>query len=94
MPVAQSCVVRRAPISSSSTTFYRSDCDATRGQSGAMNLARENGALVYRGMTISTGPSNDPQLNGAPYNEKGGSVTTALGPDAAILAAGRELAGR
>ena len=31
--------------------------------------------------------------DGAPYDEKAGSVTTALGTDAAILRAGQELAG-
>jgi hypothetical protein len=94
IPVAQPCSIRRAPVSSSSTTFYRSDCDASGSSSGGMHLSRENGALVFRGMTISSGPSSDPKLRGAPYNEKGGSVTTALGVDAAIGKAARELAGQ
>ena len=87
MPVVQGCAVRRAPISSAATSFYRSDCDAGGGSSGGMNLARVGGELVFRGMTISTGPWRDSKFVGAPYNEKEGSVTTALGTDAAILAA-------
>lgn len=94
VPVAQGCVVRRAPVSSSNTSFYRTDCDATGASSGGMHLARVDGVLYFRGMTISTGPWRDPTLHGAPYNEQGGSVTTALGTDAAILAAGRDLAGQ
>jgi hypothetical protein len=95
MPVAQSCTVRRAPKSSSTTSFYRTDCDATQGSSGGMHLHRgADGALTFRGMTISTGPTEDPAFKGAPYDEKAGSVTTALGTDAAILAAGRALAGQ
>lgn len=94
MPIAQGCSVRRAPISSSSTNFYRTDCDASRGSSGAMNLVREDGELRFAGMTISTGPTDDAALRGAPYDEQAGSVTTVLATDAAILAAGRELAGR
>ena len=58
-----------------------------------MHLFRRDGALVFRGITISTGPSSDPDLVGAAYDERGGSVTTALGTDAAILDAGRDLAG-
>ena len=58
-----------------------------------MHLSRVGGELVFRGMTISTGPWRDPAFVGAPYDEKGGSVTTALGTDAAVLAAGRDLAG-
>lgn len=92
IPVVQGCSVRRAPVSSGSTSFYRSDCDASGASSGGMHLSRENGALVFRGMTISTGPTHDPALRGAPYNEKAGSVTTALGVDAAIGAAARSLA--
>jgi hypothetical protein len=57
-----------------------------------MHLYRLDGALVFRGMTISTGPTRDASLHGAPYDEKAGSVTTALSTDAAILAAGRSLA--
>lgn len=90
VPVVQGCKVRRAPTSSSSTSFYRTDCDASSGSSGGMNLFRANGQLVFRGMVISTGPSS---LGGDAYDEKAGSVTTMLGTDAAILAAGRELAG-
>ena len=57
-----------------------------------MNLARVDGELVFRGVTITTGLWRDPDLPGAPYDEKRGSVTTALGTDAAILEAGRKLA--
>ena len=95
MPVVEGCAVRRAPKSSGATAFYRTDCDASPGSSGGMHLFREaDGGLVFRGMTISTGPSEDGNLRGAPYDEKAGSVTTALGTNAAILAAGRELAGQ
>jgi hypothetical protein len=93
VPVAQPCRVRRAPVSSAATSFYRSDCDASGGSSGGMHLARVDGELVFRGMTITTGPVKDPKFVGAPYDEKKGSVTTALGVDAAILAAGKALAG-
>lgn len=92
VPVVQGCSVRRAPISSSDTSFYRTDCDATGASSGGMHLFRVDEQLHFRGMTISTGPWRDPALVGAPYDEQGGSVTTALGTDAAILAAGLELA--
>ena len=91
MPVVRGCKVRRVPISTAATNFYRSDCDAVGGASGGMHLARVNGSLVFRAMTISTGPWRDPSLAGAPYNEKAGSVTTALTTDAAILAAARSL---
>jgi hypothetical protein len=93
IPVVQPCKVRRAPRSTEATSFYRSDCDATGSSSGGMHLSRVNGELVFRGITITTGPWRDETLRGAPYNEKVGSVTTALGTDAAILAAGRRLAG-
>jgi hypothetical protein len=93
VPVVQGCSIRRAPVSSEATSFYRSDCDATGASSGGMHLARVDGALVFRGITITTGPWRDPALAGAAYDEAGGSVTTALGTDAAILAAGRDLAG-
>jgi len=92
VPVGQGCKVRRAPVSSSITSFYRSDCDASGASSGGMNLARVDGKLVFRGVTITTGLWRDPDLAGAPYDEKRGSVTTALGTDAAILEAGRKLA--
>ena len=92
VPVVQGCTVRRAPVSSSNTTFYRTDCDATGSSSGGMHLSRVGGRLVFRGITITTGPWRDERLRGAPYNERGGSVTTALGTDAAILAAGKSLA--
>jgi hypothetical protein len=92
IPVVQGCKVRRVPISSSVTSFYRSDCDATGTSSGGMHLSRVDGRLVFRGITITTGPWQDERFFGAPYDEKAGSVTTALGTDAAILAAGRELA--
>jgi hypothetical protein len=92
--VVQGCAIRRVPISTAATSFYRTDCDASAGSSGAMQLHRgADGALAFRGIVISTGPSTA-ALAGAPYNEKAGSVTTALGTDAAILAAGRELAGQ
>ena len=92
VPVAQGCVVKRAPISSGATSFYRTDCDATGSSSGGMHLARVGGRLVFRGITITSGPWRDENLRGAPYDERAGSVTTALGADAAILAAGKELA--
>jgi hypothetical protein len=92
VPVVQTCKVRRVPVSTSITSFYRSDCDATGSSSGGMHLSRVNGRLVYRGVTITTGLWRDPALKGAPYDEKRGSVTTALGTDAAILKAGRTLA--
>jgi len=95
IPVVEGCAIRRVPKSIEATTFYRTDCDASPGASGGMHLFRgEHGALAFRGMTISTGPSDDPALKGAPYNEAAGSVTTALGTDAAILKAGAELAGQ
>ena len=93
VPVAQPCRIRRAPISSEATSFYRSDCDASGSSSGGMHLTRIDGALAFRGVTITTGPWQDAAFKGAPYDERGGSVTTALGTDAAILAAGRRLAG-
>ncbi|HET7716924.1 MAG TPA: serine protease [Bauldia sp.] len=92
VPVVQGCKVRRVPISSSITSFFRTDCDATGSSSGGMNLSRVDGELVYRGVTITTGLWRDPKLKGAPYDERRGSVTTALGTDAAILEAGRTLA--
>jgi len=92
VPVVQGCTVRRVPISTSITSFYRTDCDASGSSSGGMHLSRVNGELVYRGVTITTGLWRDPKLKGAPYDEKRGSVTTALGTDAAILEAGRTLA--
>ena len=92
VPVVQGCMVRRAPISSRATSFYRTDCDATGSSSGGMHLSRVGGRLVFRGITITTGPWRDEKLRGAPYDEQAGSVTTALGADAAILAAGRSLA--
>ena len=94
IPVAQACQVRRAidkSRSAAATSFFRTDCDATGASSGGMNLARVDGNLVFRGITITTGPWRDPRYKGAPYSEKGGSVTTALGTDAAILAAGRAM---
>jgi hypothetical protein len=92
MPVVQACTVRRVPKSTEATTFYRSDCDASPGSSGGMHLFRgADGGLSFRGMTISTGPSGG-ALDGAPYDEKAGSATTALGTDAAILRAGNERA--
>jgi hypothetical protein len=92
VPIVQGCTVRRVPVSSSTTSFYRTDCDAGGGSSGGMHLARVDDQLVFRGMTISTGPWRDPKFIGAPYDEKAGSVTTALGTDAAILTAGKSLA--
>lgn len=93
VPVAQACTVRRAPVSTEATSFYRTDCDATGASSGGMHLSRVGGRLVFRGITITAGPWRDPKFYGAPYSERAGSVTTALGTDAAILAAGRRLAG-
>lgn len=92
VPVVQACTVRRVPVSTSITSFYRTDCDASGSSSGGMNLSRVNGELVYRGVTITTGLWREPALKGAPYDEKKGSVTTSLGTDAAILEAGRTLA--
>ncbi len=92
LPVVQGCKVRRVPVSSSITSFFRTDCDASGSSSGGMNLARVNGRLVFRGVTITTGLWRDPALHGAPYDENRGSVTTALGTDAAILKAGKTLA--
>ncbi len=91
MPVVRGCTVRRVPVSTAATNFYRSDCDAAGGASGGMHLARVDGKLVFRAITISTGPWRDPKLAGAPYDEKAGSVTTALTTDAAILAAAQAL---
>jgi hypothetical protein len=93
IPVAQGCRIRRVPKSTAATSFYRTDCDATGSSSGGMHLSRVDGALVFRGITITSGPWRDDRLFGAPYDEKAGSVTTALGTDAAILVAGRSLAG-
>ena len=91
VPVVVGCKVRRVPASTAATNFYRSDCDATGGASGGMHLARVDGRLVFRAITISTGPWRDAKLVGAPYDEKAGSVTTALTTDAAILAAAKSL---
>jgi hypothetical protein len=93
VPTVQSCTVRRVPISSGATSFFRTDCDTSGAASGGMNLARVDGRLVFRGITISSGAWRDPKLMGAPYDEKAKSATTALGTDRAILAAGRKLAG-
>jgi hypothetical protein len=93
VPVVQACTVRRVPRSAAKTSFYRSDCDATGASSGGMNLARVGGRLVWRGIIVTTGPWRDPKFAGAPYSEARGSVTTSLGTDAAILAAGKRLAG-
>ncbi|WP_201400259.1 serine protease [Kaistia sp. 32K] len=95
VPVAQGCRVRRAidkSRSAAATSFFRTDCDATGASSGGMHLSRVNGELAFRGITITTGPWRDPRYKGAPYDEKAGSVTTALGTDAAILSAGRAVA--
>ncbi|WP_421722821.1 trypsin-like serine peptidase [Bauldia sp.] len=92
IPVVQPCTIRRVPVSTSITSFYRSDCDASGSSSGGMNLSRVDGELVYRGVTITTGLWRDPAMRGAPYDEKRGSVTTALGTDAAVLKAAKELA--
>jgi hypothetical protein len=93
VPVAQGCSVRRVPISREKTSFYRTDCDATGSSSGGIHLSRIEGHLVLRGITITSGPWQDDRFRGAPYDERGGSVTTALGADAAILEDGRSLAG-
>jgi hypothetical protein len=92
IPVAQACTVRRVPISNAATSFYRTDCDATGSSSGGVHLSRVDGQLVFRGITITTGPWRDGRFRGAAYDERSGSVTTALGTDAAILEAGRSLA--
>lgn len=92
IPVVQGCKVRRVPISTEATNFYRSDCDATGSSSGGMHLSRVGGNLVFRGITVTTGPWRMPRFHGAAYDEWGGSVTTVLGTDAAILSAGRALA--
>jgi hypothetical protein len=92
VPVAQACQVRRVPVSTAKTSFYRTDCDATGSSSGGMQLARVDGVLTFRGVTITTGPWQEERFDGAPYDERAGSVTTALGTDAAVLAAGRRLA--
>jgi hypothetical protein len=92
VPVAQRCTVRRVPVSSGATSFYRTDCDASGSSSGGMHLSRVKGRLVFRGITISTGAWRDPKLHGAPYDERTRSVTTALGTDAAVLEAGKALA--
>jgi hypothetical protein len=92
VPVAQGCSVRRVPISSAATNFFRTDCDATGSSSGGMHLSRVEGRLVFRGITITSGPWREERFFGAVYDEKGGSVTTALGTDAAVLEAGRRLA--
>jgi hypothetical protein len=92
IPVVQACKIRRVPKSTAKTSFYRSDCDATGSSSGGMHLSRAGGELAYRGITITTGPWRDQKFFGAPYDEKGGSVTTALGVDEAVLAAGSALA--
>ncbi len=94
VPVAQGCLVRRVPISTEPTNFFRTDCDASGSSSGGMHLARVGGRLVFRGVTITAGPWQDPRFHGAPYDERAGSVTTALGTDAAVLAAGRRLTGQ
>jgi hypothetical protein len=94
VPVAQGCTVMRVPKSTEATSFYRTDCDATGSSSGGMHLSRVGGRLVFRGITISAGPWRDPKFRGAPYSEQRGSVTTALGTDAAILAAGQRLTGK
>ena len=92
VPVVQGCSVRRVPISSAATNFFRTDCDATGSSSGGMHLSRVDGRLVFRGITITSGPWRDERFRGAPYDERAGSVTTALGTDAAVLKAGRSLA--
>jgi hypothetical protein len=92
VPVAQGCTVRRVPISTAATSFYRTDCDATGSSSGGMHLSRVDGELVFRGITITTGPWRDESFRGAPYDERGGSVTTALGTDEEIFEAGTSLA--
>lgn len=94
IPVVQGCQVRRVPVSSRATSFYRTDCDATGSSSGGMHLSRVDGRLVFRGISITTGPWRDPAFRGAAYDEQRGSVTTALGADAGILKAGRALTGR
>jgi hypothetical protein len=98
-PVVQRCAIRRVPVPGRAglSTFYRTDCDATGSSSGAMQLTRIGGRLFFRGFVISTGPwqgAAGERLRGEPYNEAAGSVTTALGVDGPVLAAGNRLLGR
>ena len=71
IPVVQGCKIRRVPVSSSITSFYRSDCDASGSSSGGMNLARVDGELVYRGITITTGLWRDPRCMARPMTKSG-----------------------
>jgi hypothetical protein len=52
--------VKRVPKSTEATNFYRTDCDATGASSGGMHLSRVDGRLVFRGITITTGPWREP----------------------------------
>lgn len=91
VPVAQSCTVRRVLSAGRYAALFNTDCDATGSSSGGANFARVGGGLVLRGVTISTGPWQDPAFAGAPYNEKRGSFTTAISVSGVVLQAGRAL---
>jgi hypothetical protein len=94
VPVVQGCTVRRvvpAPAPSA-VSQLRTDCDATGSSSGGMNMTRVGGQLMLRAITVATGPWRNKRLEGAPYNEKAGSATIAIGLDGPVLATGRALA--
>lgn len=88
-PVVQGCTVRRviAPQAAGDGGFLRTDCDATGSSSGGMNLARVDGRLTLRGITVTTGPWRVERFKGAPYDERRGSFTTALAVGPAMIAA-------
>jgi len=88
-PVVQGCTVRRviAPEAAGEGGFLRTDCDATGSSSGGMNLARVDGRLTLRGITVTTGPWRVERFKGAPYDERRGSFTTALVVGPAMIAA-------
>ena len=79
IPVAQGCTVRRVPISTSGDVVlpHRLRRDRLVVRRHASRARRRR--LVFRGVTITTGPWRDENFRGAPYDERGGSVTTALG---------------
>lgn len=94
VPVVQRCAVRRVAAASGAgaAPLLKTDCDATGSSSGGLNLVRAGGRLVLAGITVTTGPWRDKRFVGAPYSEKRGSVTTALGTAGAVAAAVRDLA--
>jgi hypothetical protein len=94
VPVVQGCTVRRAlrTRSVADVPTFRTDCDATGSSSGGLNLVRAGGGLHVAGITISTGAWRDRRLEGAPYDEKRGSLTVALAVAGRIAAAGADLA--